>query len=138
MLILTWFIYIFLEAKIQHHLIEYRKWKPNYLQLFIIRGMAGIIHGILIDVGSLSHVAGNLHEFQLWQIKQGLTLILFQTTTFWIFFDLTLNYLRNRPIDYRGKFSGWLDRMPYWLWVVGKFLALGLGVVSGWFYVMHS
>lgn len=137
MLIITWFIYIFAEAKIQHYLIEKRKWKPNYLQLFFIRGIVAILFGGFIGVGSLSHYSITLYDFQMWQYKQGLTLLLFQTTTFWLFFDLTLNYLRDRPWDYRGKTSGWLDRMPYDLWVVGKVLAVIVAVWSGWFYVTH-
>ena len=138
MLIFTWLIYILAEAKIQHYLIETRKWKPNYIQLFIIRGMAGIIHGILIDVGSLSHMTGSLHEFQMWQYKMGATLIIFQCCSFWLIFDLTLNYLRNRPIDYRGKSSGWLDRLPYPVWLVGKFVAINAGWMSAYYYIVNS
>lgn len=138
MLIFTWFIYIFLEAYTQYYLIEKRHWRPNYLQLFIIRGMASIlVGGLVVGVGNLSDYAMAQYNIEIWMYKQAAAWFLFASSSFWITFDITLNYLRKRPIDYRGKTSGWLDRMPYRLWVVGKVLAFWVAVISSWYYVKH-
>lgn len=136
-MIYTWLIYILIEAKVQHHLIEKRRWKPNYLQLFIIRGIVCLLWGsLIVRVGALSEY-GLTQDLELWMYKQASAYFLFATSSFWILFDLTLNFLRDRPWDYKGKTSGWLDKLPYPIWYSGKIVALVLAGLSSWYYLKH-
>lgn len=109
-----WILYILAEAKIQGYLIENKKWKPIYIQLFIIRGMVAIVYGIFLDVTP----------------EQYLPLLLFQITSFWIFFDLFLNFFRKKPWNYKGKTSGWLDKIPYIPYYILKLIAITVMILS--------
>jgi hypothetical protein len=104
---ILWLLYIITEAYIQYNLIKIG-WKPNYIQLFLIRGVFAILHGAFIDVA-------NWYE--------GGILIGFQLCSFWILFDLILNKLRGKVWDYKGKDSGWLDKIPYTYYYILKLLA---------------
>lgn len=95
-----WFIFITLEIYRNYYLIIKKKTKPVYFQSFIIRGLAGIIHGSLII------------QVESW--KEAIPIILFQVTTFWIIFDVVLNLLRGRKWWYEGEHSGYLDHLPLW------------------------
>jgi hypothetical protein len=111
-LLTIWFIYPIIEALIQAYLIEKKNWKPVYFQLFIIRGIASIVHGVIMDV----------EPYPWWDYP---LLILFQATSFWIIFDLLLNTLRGKQWYYRGKTSGWLDRvLPIYVYWINKATAL--------------
>jgi hypothetical protein len=92
---IIWLLYPLIEALIQSKLIA-KGWKPIYFQLFVIRGMVSIGHGIFVGVENMA--------------QYGL-LVAFQACTFWILFDLLLNKFRGKPWYYLGKESGWLDRM---------------------------
>ncbi len=113
MLLLTWLLYPIIESVIQWYLIEKKKWKPIYLQLYILRGMVAILYG------------GIVLNYQLigpwYKIA---ALFLFEATSFWLIFDPLLNFFRNKPFLYRGKESGVLDRMDYEWWLILKVLAL--------------
>ncbi|MEM5811094.1 MAG: hypothetical protein QXP66_04325 [Candidatus Aenigmatarchaeota archaeon] len=52
--------------------------------------MASILHGIFCNVQDL---------------EQYFYLVVFQTSSFWLFFDLTLNLLRKKDIFYLGENS---------------------------------
>lgn len=72
--------------------------KPNYLQMFIIRGMAAILHAILF----------NPKDTTEW-----IPILIFQVTSFWIFFEIGLNIVRGKPIMYYDNVegdSGMIDR----------------------------
>ena len=99
-----WLLYIAAEIIIQNELIKIG-WKPNYYQLFILRGLASVVNGAIIDVESFS-------EYFM--------LLAFQVTSFWILLDLGLNYLRGKVWYYKGKESGWLDSLPLGLYLVLK------------------
>lgn len=74
--------------------------KPNYLQMFIIRGIAAFLHWCMF-VSDPS------------QVPLLINLIIFQVTSFYIFFELGLNIVRGRPwlhYDYVEGDSGWIDR----------------------------
>jgi hypothetical protein len=118
LLLSIWFIYIFVEAKVQGYLFKKDEgFKPDYLILFFVRGAASIIHG-----GPILHVENMAHYA---------TLLIFQSTSFWIVFDLLLNKSRGKKWNYRGEQSGWLDRIDsdvlYWslkiLAVIGFFVS---------------
>jgi len=97
---IIWLVYIFCEAFIQAKLIKAGN-KPIYIELFIIRSIVSILHGIFLNV------------------QPGIEYIIllgFQICSFWVIFDIVLNKLRNKPFLYRGSNSGWLDRIksPYY------------------------
>lgn len=104
---ILWLIYIALEITIQSNLIR-KGWKPIYIQLFIIRGMASIVHGIYLGVEPG------------WDYP---LLVAFQATSFWILFDLGLNIVRGKDLFYQGKTSGWLDKLPWDVYIILKGIA---------------
>lgn len=81
--------------------------KPNYLLMFVLRGIAAILHGVLFN-------PQNMGDY--WPV------LLFQVTSFWLIFEIALNIVRGREIfyyDMKEKDSGWLDRFfaltgPFW------------------------
>lgn len=76
--------------------------KPNYLLMFILRGMAAILHGVLFN-------PQNMGDY--WPV------LLFQVTSFWLIFEIALNLVRGRAVFYydtKEKDSGWLDRFFAW------------------------
>lgn len=116
-LLASWILYPIMEAIIQSYLIEEKNWKPNYLMLFTIRGMFSIVHGIIMNV-----------EPYPWYDYP--VVVLFQCFTFWIVFDVVLNVLRGKEVEYRGKTSGWLDRLiPEFLYWTLKTLALAGAII---------
>jgi hypothetical protein len=81
--------------------------KPHYLVMFIFRGWAALLHGIL------------MYPHADW--RDGLTpfipLFIFQITSYWILFELALNIVQDRPLlyhDTREKDSGWIDQFFAW------------------------
>lgn len=76
--------------------------KPNYLMMFVLRGMAAILHGVLFN-------PQNMGDY--WPV------LLFQVTSFWLIFEIALNIVRGREVFYydtKEKDSGWLDRLFAW------------------------
>jgi hypothetical protein len=74
--------------------------KPNYLQMFVIRAMASLIHMFFFIY---SPQQGNL---VFW-------LLVFQITSWWLIFELVLNLIRGRAVFYFDRTendSGWIDR----------------------------
>ena len=98
--LLVWIVAILAEAYRNYYIIEIKKSRPNYLQSFVMRGMAAILHGVLFD-------PQNMGDY--WPV------LLFQVTSFWLLFDLSLNFLRHKPVLYIGKSSGWIDRFFTWI-----------------------
>lgn len=88
--------------------------KPNYLQMFIIRGMAAIFHAILLDV-SVGYFPENLWDYSaLDMLLMWMPILLFQTTSFWIVFEISLNIVRGRELFYfdrKERDSGIIDRV---------------------------
>lgn len=101
LLLLTWFIPIFINAW-----MDRKGAKRDYVVVFIFRGIAAILHAVLVQV------TGSYYD-----VADYLPLFIFQVTSFWIFFELILNYLRDNPAFYydrREKDSGWIDRFFTW------------------------
>jgi len=76
--------------------------KPNYLIMFILRGMAAILHGILFN-------PHNLYDY--------LPIFIFQITSFWIVFEISLNLVRGKHwlyYDHSEGDSGIIDRFFMW------------------------
>jgi len=110
-----WLIYILLEAFIQSKYIKVGN-KPPYLVLFLIRGMASIIQG-----GAILNV-----QYGTWQYP---ILLGFQVCSFWIVFDLFLNYLRGEKWNYKGANSGKLDKISYPYYYILKGISLILCII---------
>jgi len=101
--------------------------KPNYLVQGILRGMASILHGALF-----------ISSQDQWPLY--LVLVIFQVTSFWIVFELVLNFIWGEALlyyDHKERDSGWIDRFFAGLGksgptahFVAKILALVLCVLS--------
>jgi len=103
-IVFTWIGVVLGEALVQALLFKYKKGfghKPGdafYLILFFIRGNMAILHGaFVVDA----------------QPGVFVPLIGFYVSMHWLLFDLTLNKLRGKDIDYEGKNSGWLKDVPF-------------------------
>lgn len=93
---ILWFLIIELEVWRNYYIIEVKKQAPSYLLSFILRSMAAIVYGILFN-------PQNFNDYS--------PILIFQVTSFWIVFDLSLNILRDKEIFYTGHESGWLDKL---------------------------
>ena len=96
--------------------------KPNYLMMFILRGMAAILHGVM---------------FQPENWGEYFPVFVFQVTSFWLFFEAALNIVRKKPLlyyDMKEGDSGWIDRFFKWTGkpahTVAKIAALILMILS--------
>lgn len=98
--LLIWIVAILSETYRNYYIIEIKKSRPNYLQSFVLRGMAAILHGILFN-------PHNMGDY--------LPVLIFQVTSFWLLFEVSLNYLRHKPLLYYGETSGWIDRAFTWM-----------------------
>ncbi len=109
-----WIAYILIEAFIQGKLIE-KGYKPSYLVLFLIRAMMSIFQGILLDC-----------QYGTWQYP---ILLGFQICSFEIIFDFFLNLLRMEKWNYKGKSSGWIDKLSYPWWYTLKGITLIAAII---------
>ena len=111
--------------------------KPNYGMMFVLRGMAAVVHGVIFDI-FCNYFPDNLHLYSYWQLFLiFLPLLLFYTTSFWIIFELALNKVCGRELlyyDRKERDSGWIDQVfdvlgngPHF---VAKLLALGVLILS--------
>lgn len=98
--LLLWLIFIGVDVYRNYYLIEVKKTRPIYIQSFILRWMVAILHGILFDPRNVADC---------------IPVFIFQVTSFWLLFDLILNYLRKKPMLYMGDQSGWIDRTFTWI-----------------------
>lgn len=88
--------------------------KPYYPLVFIFRGAAAIIHGVIFDL-VLDYFPKDWYGYNLWDTVLIMApLILFQLTSFWILFELALNHVRGREpfyFDRTENDSGWIDKL---------------------------
>lgn len=131
LLLSTWFIPIVFNAWFDHKRVNI-----DYLIVFFFRGIAAILHAIIYQIPE----SFGYGEELFWQIAP---LFVFQTTSFWIFFELFLNIFRHRrSLDYNGLLyfdrkennSGWIDRWfskrPLWVHSTAKIMCFVLMVLS--------
>lgn len=131
LLLLPWFIPIFINAW-----MDRKGAKRNYLIVAIFRGGAAIIHGIIVQIPEPFG-----YDWELFY--QLAPLIVFQATSFWLFFELTLNYLQGRRgwnhdgllyFDRKELDSGWIDRFfakkPLWFHTSCKVACLILMILA--------
>lgn len=111
--------------------------KPDYLQMFVIRGMAAIVHGVILDI-VCSIFPENLWSYSVLELfLMWLPILLFQTTSFWLLFEAALNIVRGRELFYfdrKERDSGWIDKIFDGLGngahLIAKILALITCVIS--------
>lgn len=96
--LLIWFAFIVGHAWHDYKQIRDENERPNYLLSFTIRGFVAILHAILFDP----------HNFLDW-----LPVLIFQVTSFYLFFPALLNILRKKELFYVGHHSGYLDSYFY-------------------------
>lgn len=91
--------------------------KPSYLQYFLIRGFAAIVHGglMLIVFEDAYTNYGSLSGWQL--LALWFPYLTFQVTTFWIQYELVRNHWSGEAFLYYDtveKDSGIVDRFFAW------------------------
>lgn len=96
--LLIWFAFILIHAWHDYKQIHDDNERPNYLFSFTVRGFFAILHAILFDP----------HNFLDW-----LPALIFQVTSFYLFFPILLNSFRKKELFYVGQHSGWLDSYFY-------------------------
>jgi len=80
--------------------------KPDYLVMFILRGCTAILY-----LGWIWDVQGGYNLID--DFKNIWSLVLFMVTSWWLFFEAGLNFVRKKPLlyyDTKEKDSGWIDR----------------------------
>jgi hypothetical protein len=115
-----------LQAGIQdiignYFVIEVKKSRPNYLQLFTIRGIAAIVHASLV--------------MQVMDFREWIPILGFQLASHFTLFSPGLNLARSSIrrkhnwFTYRGKDSGWLDSIANgnYPWVYWTMYAVAFG-----------
>lgn len=116
----SWILFIFLEVFRNFYIVKVKKSSPFYTESLIIRAIASILHGVLLDSVS-------------W--KDYFFLLLFQVSSFYVLFDILLNtFLLRKPfLFYLGK-NSFIDRtlskIPLWGLIIIKIIFLALSVFS--------
>lgn len=97
-----WLAFIAAHVWHQWYLIERRNIRPNYLGNFIVRSIAAIACTALM--------CPNWDWFGDWYSWfPTIPAFMYELSSFYFFFDPALNLARKKPIDHRGKESGWID-----------------------------
>ena len=117
---MLWLIFVALEIARNYILIVTLQMRPHYGHSALIRfGFAVIFlfkrHPEFDPLGDVT------------TIFPATTYALFQWTSFYLLFDLTLNLLRGKDWDYQGKNSGMtdsLDKKMYYLLKAGALVVL--------------
>jgi hypothetical protein len=125
---MIWLLFIIGEILRNFVMIKWLKWRPHYGYSALIRFAAGATclfkeHPEFDPLGDVT------------TIFPAVTYGLFQWTSFYLLFDLTLNKLRGLPWDYKGKNSGMTDSLPetkYYLLKAGSLVVLVLTLFVIW------
>jgi hypothetical protein len=99
-----WIIYILLDVLVNWYWIEKEKQVPNYILSTIVRGWFFILIGITMDIEPSNFISWALFTF----------------CSFWVLFDLSLNFLRGKEWHYLGENSkidqlGLKYPLPFWI-----------------------
>lgn len=131
---ILWRLLVWLIVPIVNAYADRKGAKRHYYIIFILRAGAAIVHGALF----INDYKG--YWYYWWPV------LLFQVTSFWIFFELLLNIWWNRYhkdprekrallyYDRKEKDSGWIDRFFAWtgpaMHTTAKILALAIMIFS--------
>lgn len=119
--ITIWILIVVLTTFIHYWMIS-RNVKPIYLQWFVIRAIAAILHAILADVSNVNLTLEGMIDY--WP------LFFFQISSYYLIFDPLLNRLRGLTWIYKGKDSGWMDKLPHKWYIAVKILCIVVFGVS--------
>lgn len=117
--LITWLLLVIIITFIHHYIIEVNESRPIYMQWRIIKGFLAITHGAFSDAVNI--------EWSIEVLVDYWPLLIFQLCSFYLIFDPLLAKLRKlpRPFLYRGKDSGWMDRLPMPAWITLKICCVG-------------
>lgn len=134
-----WLLFIWYEVNRNYKMIVVEKVRPNYLHSFGVRAFFGIL-GIAIMIPSDIDPVLCLYDMILdipyyWQISPLLVIPLIltnpivliltaETTSFSLIFDPWLNKKRGLERFYKGKNSGWIDKLKPGFYYAFKVLCL--------------
>jgi hypothetical protein len=103
--------------------------KPNYGMMFALRGFIAVTYQFFIVPPDM--MPWTLSGWQL--VMVWLPIMLFQTTSFWIIFELSLNIIQKRDnllyYDIKEKDSGYIDRFFAWAGPTWHAVAKGLAFI---------
>jgi hypothetical protein len=116
-----WLLFILADIIGNYFVIEVKKSRPNYLQLFTIRGITAIVHASLI--------------MQVVDLRTWVPVLAYQLASHFTLFSPGLNLARSSIrrkhnwFTYRGKDSGWLDSIANgnYPWVYWTMYAVAFG-----------
>lgn len=117
---LYWLGFIVLEVIRNLILIDYKKIRPNYPGAAVFRSFFGLVCAIIM-CPEWDPLGGNFTVI--------LPYIGFELATFDLIFDPALNLVRNKPIFYKGKNSGIMDKLPNWAYFAINGLSLAYLIV---------
>lgn len=120
-----WIFIVSAFAAFDWWLIEKREVYPDHGKELVVKGIIGIIYGACV--------------FNVADGYEGLAVFCFEVGTYYAFFEITLNRLRDFPLFYLGK-EAWLDRLLdnrrglYWTL---KILALIASIISAVYLIIN-
>lgn len=136
---IAWSLFIWYEVNRNYRMIEVEKVRPNYWHSFGVRAFFGIL-GIATMIPSDIDPVLCLYDLivdipQYWRVSPLLVvpliltnpivlILIAETTSFSLIFDPWLNKKRGRRWNYRGKNSGWIDKLKLGFYYAFKILCL--------------
>jgi hypothetical protein len=114
--LIIWLLLVVIITFIHHYIIEVMDTRPIYTQWWIIRGMAAIFHASFSDAVNI--------DWNLYAMIDYWPMLIFQVCSYYLIFDPFLNKLRKLSWRYRGKNSGWMDRLPFGLYITAKVICV--------------
>lgn len=99
---ITFFLLLWLIPIAGNVYLDRKGRKPIYLVMFVMRGMAAILHGVL---------------FRPENFSEYLPILIFQVTSFWLIFEAALNLVRGKELLYYDTTehdSGYIDEFFTW------------------------
>lgn len=115
--LIIWLELVVIITFIHHYMIKEMETRPIYMQWWIIRGLAAIIHAVISDEVNI--------EWSIEALVDYWPMLIFQVSSYYLIFDPLLNKLRKLTFIYRGLHSGWMDRLPMPAWVAVKVCCVG-------------
>lgn len=108
-LIIIWLAFIVVHAFYDKRNFGKKKESPVYIASFLVRGGIAIVHAALFDILEIRPMPDTMYwkPLVIWWAP----ILIWQVSSFYLFFDPFLNYIRHLKVSYRGKTSGWLDKM---------------------------
>lgn len=113
-----WFAFIVLELRRNYLIIERDKKRPNYLGSFIFRAFCWLVCTVLTYKEKFDPAVIGVVAY--------IPYVVFCITSFWVLFSpiLALSRKKKQWWKYRGKNSGWLSKLPGYIYWPLKGIAL--------------